>query len=149
MNTLTSTSTVNNYRDYVPGLGFYSLTDANIQYSKTIFSTARTHAVFLRNTKTWSSFFFFFVIWLDMLSQKLTSKMHRSSLCLRAPYITEVVWQDAILWHLWTNHLIVLKPNIWIWKLANFPAPRKHTYHTFTTVLRLQWGVYWKAVRDT
>lgn len=39
------------------------------------------------------------------------------------------------------NHLIVLKLNIWIWKPTNFPAPRKHTYRTFTTVLRLQWRV--------
>lgn len=38
------------------------------------------------------------------------------------------------------------KVNICIWKPANLPALRKHTYHTFTTVLRLQWGVYWKAV---
>lgn len=35
-----------------------------------------------------------------------------------------------------TNHLIALELNIWM--PTNFPAQWKHTYHTFTAVLRLQ-----------
>lgn len=80
-------------------------------------------------------------LWLDMLSQKLISEMHRfyPNLLLHKSLNQCDNVQVSIV--SMNNHLIVLKLNIWIWKPTNFPAPRKHTYRTFTTVLKLQWGV--------